>query len=70
MAAEFVSTIQRWIGLEADTKPTATRAGSTFHELDTGKKYIWFNNDWVQDVSMVYAVYQGMLGMPDTGESS
>jgi hypothetical protein len=65
MAVELVTTIQRWTGLESDTKPTATRAGSTFHEIDTGKKYIWFNDAWVQDVSMIYAVYQAALGMPE-----
>jgi hypothetical protein len=68
---ELVVTIQRWIGLSTDTKPEAPeRVGSTFHELDTGKKFIWDGDSWVQDVSMIYAIYQAGLGMPDTGESS
>jgi hypothetical protein len=69
MAAEFIATIQRWIGLSTDEKPTATKAGSTFHEIDTGKKYIWFNDAWYQDLSMIYAVYQASLGMPESESS-
>ena len=69
MAVEFIGSIQRWMGLSTDAKPTATKAGSTYHEMDTGKKYIWFMDAWYQDLSMVYAVYQASLGMPETESS-
>jgi len=33
------STIQRWIGLSTDTKPTGVSVGSTFYEYDTKNSY-------------------------------
>lgn len=68
MAVSKNATIKNWIGISTDTKPTAGKTGSTFHEIDTGKKYIWFNDAWHQDVSMIYAVYQA--GLEAASESS
>jgi hypothetical protein len=74
MAVRKVATIDRWIGLSTDTKPTSARVGSTFKELDSGKDFVWSGIEWKQDLSMMYAVKMGMLGMPtepeESGESS
>ena len=35
MAVQFMATIQRWIGLSTDTKPTVAPVGSTIFEYDT-----------------------------------
>jgi len=43
----FESTIQRWIGLSTDTKPTSPRAGSTFYETNTGYSFKWNGYAWL-----------------------
>ena len=39
MSEKLITTIQRWIGLSTDTKPTGVACGCTFWEYDTGKLY-------------------------------
>ena len=53
MAIRLIATIQRWEGLSIDDKPQSsdTKEGSTFHETDTGKKFIWLNSRWLEDIS-------------------
>jgi len=53
MAIERIVTIKTYQGTSNDEKPTGSDipAGSTFHENDTGKKYIWLNSNWVEDIS-------------------
>lgn len=36
MTVKFITSINRWIGLSGDTKPTVAPPGSTFFETDTG----------------------------------
>lgn len=62
MAVELVMTIKRWIGLSADTKPTPTaqQAGSTFYETNTGVRFIWNATEWVEDISLIYALTQAL----------
>lgn len=66
MAVRRVTTVYNYIGESTDTKPTSPTppAGSTFHEIDTGKVYLWDGDEWRQDVSCIYCIYQGMIGMP------
>ena len=56
MTVQLVTTIQRWIGEEGDTKPTSAPVGSTFYELDTGQGWIWDGSYWVEDIRLVYAL--------------
>ena len=52
MAVRLETTIQRWEGLSTDTKPAGdVRQGSTFHEIDTGQKFIFQVSDWIRDNS-------------------
>ena len=60
MTVVLVTTIQRWIGLSTDTKPTPDREGSTYYETNTGKGWIWDGDIWVEDLSMIYAVNQAL----------
>lgn len=46
MTAILVTTIQRWLGLSSDTKPTPDRAGSEFYETDTGATYVYSGSAW------------------------
>lgn len=46
MAVSLLSTIREYQGLSTDTKPASTADdtlpnGSTFYELDTGRKWYW-----------------------------
>lgn len=49
MAVKKIATIQRWLGLSTDTKPTVADVGSTFIENDTGIRWIYNNYAWVPD---------------------
>jgi len=60
MAVTLVTVIQRWIGLDSDTKPTPEHAGSTFYELNTGKGWIWDGTYWVEDLTFIYAMIEAL----------
>lgn len=47
MAVKKIATIQRWLGLSTDTKPTVGAVGSTYFETDTGTMYIYNNYAWI-----------------------
>ncbi len=48
MAVKLITAIQRYSGLEADTKPTAgVVVGSTFDETDAGHSFIYDGSGWV-----------------------
>lgn len=51
MSVKMIATIQVWEGLSTDAKPTATNVGSKFHELDTGKDYVWTGDAWALDMA-------------------
>ena len=46
MTVQLVATIQRWLGLSTDTKPTAPPAGSEFYETDTAATYVYDGSAW------------------------
>lgn len=43
MAVKLITTINRYTGLAADSKPTSVPVGSTFFEYDTGVEYITYD---------------------------
>jgi len=48
MAVKLMATIQRFVGLAADTKPTGVPVGSTFLEYDTRATFITYDGtNWV-----------------------
>ena len=49
MAVVKVSTIERFLGLSTDTKPSTVRAGSTFQETDSGRLFV-YHDQWVNPV--------------------
>ncbi len=50
MAVKFVATINRWIGLSTDTKPTSVPVGSEFFEYDTRKTFMTYDgNNWIRE---------------------
>lgn len=52
MAVSFVGTIKRWQGLSTDDKPYAdVPAGSTFDEMDTGRRFVWSMDEWKEDLA-------------------
>jgi hypothetical protein len=58
MAVQFIRKTKRYIGLSTDTKPTSSdvSAGSTFHETNTGKHYVYNGASWVEDITWAYAI--------------
>lgn len=52
MTVKLIATIQRWECLSTDDKPYEdVKEGSTVHELDTGKRFVWSNSRWKEDIS-------------------
>ena len=43
MAVKLITTIQNYVGLAADVKPTGVNPGSIFYAYDTGVKYITYD---------------------------
>jgi len=56
MAVKMVTTIQRWIGLSTDDKPTPDLVGSTFYETNTGQAWVWNGSNWVEDIALTVAL--------------
>ena len=72
--AVLVTTIQRFIGTNADDKPTAAPAGSLFYETDTEAWFVWDGSSWTAAPTMAsqaitadqYAAIQA-ADSPDAG---
>ena len=60
MAVTLVTVIQRWIGLDSDTKPTPSHTGSTFYELNTGQEWLWDGSNWVEDLRLFRAMVDAL----------
>jgi hypothetical protein len=67
MAVTLENTIERFRGLSTDTKPglfpetvggTAQRPreGSVFHEIDTGRRFIYHAGGWVKQPQTIEAL--------------
>ena len=49
--------IQRWNGQDGDQVTiTDAREGSTFHAVDTGRKYVFHDGGWVEVLRDTYVV--------------
>ena len=56
MAVSMIATIQRFQGLSTDIKPTSPPEGSTFHAVDTGEEYVYYDGTWEQDLRLIAAI--------------
>jgi len=59
---EIVSRIKQYQGPSTDTKPkdNSVYPGSTFHEVNTGALFVYYNGDWIDDLRYIYAISQGI----------
>lgn len=48
------------MGVSTDAKPHLTGVGGSFTELDTGAKYLWNGEQWVEDLTMIYALSEAL----------
>ena len=53
MAVIKMATIQTFQGLSTDAKPTTPPEGSTFHAVDTGELYVYYDGLWEDDLREV-----------------
>ena len=55
MSEKLITTIQRWIGLSTDTKPTGVACGCTFWEYNTNAEYVTYDGtNWmVKDIKSI-----------------
>jgi len=60
MTIKFVTRVQKWTGLDSDTKPTSPPVGSTFHETNTGQDWIYDGSNWVEDLRLMLALQQAL----------
>jgi hypothetical protein len=58
MAVILLGNIKNFLGLSTDTKPIDVPAGSTFVEKNTGIKFIWDGETWIEDLTLIYALSQ------------
>jgi hypothetical protein len=56
MAYIKITNEEKYIGMSADGKPDGVETGSTFHVLDTGEEYIFFNGTWERDLRLITAL--------------
>jgi hypothetical protein len=56
MAVSLIATIQRFQGISTDAKPTAPPEGSTFHSVDTGEEWVFFDGAWELDLRLTTAL--------------
>ena len=42
----LIASIDRYLGLSSDTKPSAPAVGSTFYETDSGETYVYNGSAW------------------------
>ncbi len=51
------STIQKWNGADGEQLDiTNAPEGSTFHAVDVGKKYVFHDGGWAEDLRDIYAI--------------
>ena len=50
MTVKVIGTIQRFHGLSTDDKPETPPEGSTYHAVDTGEEYVFFDGMWELDL--------------------
>lgn len=55
MAVKIETNTQKFNGLSSDAKPESPPEGSTFHNIDTGEKFIFHDGMWEEDLSLIYA---------------
>ena len=56
MTTTRVSTIERYQGLSTDAMPVDPPEGSTFHAVDTGEEFIYFDGTWEKDMRRIAAL--------------
>lgn len=57
MAIKLVTKGKHYQGLSTDEKPIdpLPPEGSTFHAIDTGEEYIFYNGTWERDLRLITA---------------
>ena len=52
-----------YAGYSSDDKPTTgVSPGARFMEIDTGASFIFFNETWEKDLTLIYALTQVLNG--------
>lgn len=55
MTVKLEAIIQRFNGQDGDQVTISTPPeGSTFHAVDTGRKYVYHNGGWAEDLRDIY----------------
>jgi hypothetical protein len=60
MAVKLITDVRKFIGLSTDTKPYLTGIGGKFTEIDTGAKFLWNGEQWVDDLTLTYAFLEAL----------
>lgn len=55
MTVRLIATIQRFHGLSTDVKPENPPEGSTYHAVDTGEEFVFFDGTWERDLRLITA---------------
>jgi len=52
MTVRLCTAERRYQGLSTDDKPTAPTEGSTYHAVDTGETWVFFDGMWELDLRL------------------
>lgn len=47
---------EQYIGLSTETKPVTCNEGSTYHSIDTGEEWIFYDGMWELDLRKINAI--------------
>jgi len=56
MAIKKIATIQTFQGLSTDDKPTSPPEGSTYHAVETGEQFVFYDGMWELDLRLTTAL--------------
>jgi hypothetical protein len=58
---ESSKEVRTWYGLSTDSKPLKVLGiGHRFKEIDTGARYLWSGEQWVEDLTLIYAFLEAL----------
>jgi len=57
------STYFHFQGLSTDVKPMDVKEGATFHVIDTGEEFIFYDGAWEYDLRRIRAMQAPYIGV-------
>lgn len=56
MAYQEANSKKEYIGLSTDDRPIVVSPGSTYHSVDTGELWVFYQDMWLPDLRLINAL--------------